>query len=67
MHMVGPAGSKPCSAKLEEACNAYWRACGGEPIGETEDIENWRRPAEQAVEHHHAWIRDALLAEQNQG
>jgi hypothetical protein len=53
---------EPRSGKLQEACNEYWRACGGEPIGETEDIDNWRRPAERAATGEQEWIRKVLMA-----
>ena len=43
-----------------EACNAYWRACGGEPIGETEDPLNWRRVAKLALSEDYSWVRDTL-------
>jgi hypothetical protein len=54
---------EPRSIKLLEACDAYWRACGGKHRGE--DIENWRRDVEQAVTNNHEWIRDILLAVRN--
>jgi hypothetical protein len=48
------------SLSLQLACNDYWRACGGEPIGEIEDPENWRRPIKRALVADHAWIRSVL-------
>jgi hypothetical protein len=59
----GKAG--PRSEGVQEACKEYWRACGGEEIGETDDIENWRRPLELAIAHDHAWVRSVLEAVQN--
>jgi hypothetical protein len=49
---------EPQSQYLLEACEEYWRACGGEYRGE--DIENWRRDAERAVADNHRWIRKVL-------
>jgi hypothetical protein len=45
--------------QLYEACNDYWRACGGEEIGETSDRSNWRRAVETGDQ---AWIKSGLLA-----
>jgi len=47
------------SEELYEICNAYWRACGGEEIGETSDRTNWRRAVETSDQE---WIRSGLLA-----
>jgi hypothetical protein len=48
------------SEELYEVCNDYWRACGGEEIGETGDLLNWRR-AVKATENAE-WVRSGLLA-----
>ncbi len=54
--------AEPRSVPLMEACDEYWRACGGEQIGETDDPGNWRRPIEQAsATRGHDWIRSVLL------
>ena len=55
----------PRSGRVQQACNEYWLACGGKEIGETGDIENWRRPLERALRSDHSWIRSRLLAVQN--
>jgi hypothetical protein len=39
----------PRSERVQHACNEYWLACGCKEIGETGDIENWRRPLERAI------------------
>jgi hypothetical protein len=31
------------SPRVQAICDAYWRACGGAPIGKRGDSENWRR------------------------
>jgi hypothetical protein len=49
---------EPRSQYLLEACNEYWRACGGKSRGS--DIENWRRDAERAIIDNHEWIRKTL-------
>jgi hypothetical protein len=51
------------SEELYEACSEYWRACGGGEIGETDDIENWRRPVKEGS--NHIWVREILEAVQN--
>jgi hypothetical protein len=55
----------PRSGRVQQACNEYWLACGCKEIGETGDIENWRRPLERALRSDHSWIRSRLLAVQN--
>jgi hypothetical protein len=57
--------AEPRSLHLQLACSDYWRACGGKQIGETDDLENWRRPVEQALATDHEWISGVLLAVQN--
>jgi hypothetical protein len=47
------------SEQLYEACNDYWRACGGDEIGETGDRLNWRRAVETSKQ---PWIRKILSA-----
>jgi|SRR5262245_2041942 len=42
---------EPRSDKLLGACSDYWRACGGEQIGNEDDLENWRRPVQRAFLH----------------
>jgi hypothetical protein len=51
------------SEKLYEVCGEYWRACGGDPKGETDDLENWRRPVKDGG--NHIWVRAILVAVQN--
>ena len=53
------------SDEFLEACSEYWRACGGKQIGETDDLDNWRRPVERALKTDHSWISQILLAVQN--
>lgn len=48
------------SEELYEVCSEYWRACGGGEIGETDDIENWRRPVKVGSDL--IWVRDVLSA-----
>jgi hypothetical protein len=57
---------EPRSEKLLEACNEYWVACGGKQRGETDDIENWRRPVVSALATDHEWARAVLQALQNE-
>jgi hypothetical protein len=57
--------AEPRSLKLQEACKEYWLACGGQPISEENDPENWRRPVEQALATDHLWVREILEAVQN--
>jgi hypothetical protein len=54
--------AEPRSLQLQQACDDYWRACGGAPIG---DVENWRRSVERALATDHSWVRSILLAVQN--
>jgi hypothetical protein len=58
--------AEPRSLQLQLACKEYWLACGGEPRGETDDLENWRRPVERALVTNHSWVRSILLAVQNE-
>jgi hypothetical protein len=58
--------AEPRSLQLQGACSDYWRACGGEQIGETDDPENWRRPVKRALATDHEWISLVLLAVQNE-
>jgi hypothetical protein len=44
------------SDNVYTACNAYWRACGGEYRGS--DVDTWRRDVEWAVKADGQWIRD---------
>jgi hypothetical protein len=58
--------AEPRSEQLQQACNEYWRACGGEQIGDTEDPENWRRTAKRASDGaNEGWVRSILVAVQN--
>jgi hypothetical protein len=50
---------------IYEACDEYWRACGGERIGEDNDPKNWRRPVEYALANDHAWVRVILETARN--
>jgi hypothetical protein len=58
--------AEPRSETLYQACKEYWSACGGEEVGETDDLLNWRRPVEQALAAGAGteWIRWLLLAAQ---
>jgi len=47
--------AQPRSLKLQEACEEYWKAWGGNES----DPENWRRVIARAL-HRHAWIRGVL-------
>jgi hypothetical protein len=51
----------PRSERVQQACNQYWLACGCKEIGETGDIENWRRPLERALRSDRWWIEAALV------
>jgi hypothetical protein len=56
------------SRQVQEACDEYWRACGGKPIGGRsgwDEPENWRRPIDRALTADHALIEKLLLAVQN--
>jgi hypothetical protein len=47
---------------VQEICNDYWRACGGQPIGE-DDPGNWRRSMTDALSNQGAlrrYIRNEL-------
>jgi hypothetical protein len=57
---------EPRSRHLLEACRDYWRACGGEQIGDWDEPENWRRTVKRALETDHSWINLVLLAAQNE-
>lgn len=58
--------AEPRSLQLQQACKEYWLACGGEPRGETDDLENWCRPIERALATDHSWVRSVLVAVQNE-
>jgi hypothetical protein len=49
---------EPRSVPLLTACNEYWLACGGEYRGQ--DIENWRRDAQDATKHPDKLIQGVL-------
>jgi hypothetical protein len=51
---------EPRSKKLYEACKAYWGACGGKPIGETDDIDNWERTVKRLLAEDYSWIGNVL-------
>src|SRR5262249_15920137 len=55
---------EPQSLRLQEACGEYWRACGGEQIGEWDLAENWRRPIERILTLDYSWVEDFLVAVQ---
>jgi hypothetical protein len=59
--------AQPRSTKLLTACASYWLACGNVEIGETGDLENWRRPAEAAAANNKmsAWLARMFAAVQN--
>ena len=58
--------------RVQEICDDYWRACGGQPIADG-DRSNWRRPLEDALADQdtlHRYIRDEIrlcAAEQPKG
>jgi hypothetical protein len=58
--------AQPRSLQFQEVCGAYWKACGGVEIGETNDPENWRRLAEHAAKTDNEWIKQLLLAARNE-
>jgi hypothetical protein len=35
--------------RLQEACEAYWQACGGEPLSDKQHLANWLRPIREAL------------------
>jgi hypothetical protein len=48
--------------RVQEICDDYWRACGGQPIVDG-DPSNWRRPLEDALADQdtlHRYIRDEI-------
>jgi hypothetical protein len=51
---------EPRSVQLLTACNEYWLACGGDYRGQ--DIENWRRDAQDAAADPDEMIRQVLSA-----
>jgi hypothetical protein len=51
---TGGARTEP----LQDACKAYWAACGCRAIGKDDLRENWRRPLEAALSTDHVWLRD---------
>jgi hypothetical protein len=57
---------EPRSDKLLQACSDYWRACGGEQIGGSDLLENWRRPVEQVLKADYSWVERVLLVVQGQ-
>jgi hypothetical protein len=54
---------EPRSRRLERACADYWQVCGGKMI----DSGNWRRIIKLALQTDHKWVREVLLAVQNEG
>jgi hypothetical protein len=58
--------AQPRSLQFQEICFTYWKACGGAEIGETNDPENWRRPAEHAAKTNNEFIRQILLMARNE-
>jgi hypothetical protein len=51
---------RPRSDELMRACRDYWIACGGKGRGREDDLDNWQRDVERAIETDHKWIRDFL-------
>jgi hypothetical protein len=51
---------KPRSQELYEACRMYWDACDGKPIGEINDIENWRWSVKHALAQDYSWVRETI-------
>jgi hypothetical protein len=58
-------GKASKSRYVQEACDEYWRACGGKPIADFVNYENWRRPIDRALTADHALVEKLLLAVQN--
>jgi hypothetical protein len=58
-------GKASKSRDVQEACNEYWRACGGKQIGGWDEPENWRRPIDEALTSPHSLIEEILLAVRN--
>jgi hypothetical protein len=50
--------ASPRSEKLYDACEQYWRACGGEPSGDT---ENWRRMVKEAADRDEPFLLHHML------
>ena len=49
------------SDKLCRACSEYWRICGGNEIGSTDDIQNWRWTVSKALEWDWGWLNERLV------
>lgn len=58
VHKNAPARSE----RLQDACDMYWRAGGGEAIGGYDAPGNWRRPLARALKQERAWIRKIIEA-----
>jgi hypothetical protein len=53
---------EPHSLEFREACAAYWKACGGKPMG---DPIYWRHPIEKAIAADWGWLRGVMVAVKN--
>jgi hypothetical protein len=49
------------SEKLYRACGEYWWVCGGNEIGATDDLENWRWTVDQALKWDWGWLNERLV------
>jgi len=50
--------AEPRSDKAYEACEEYWRACGGEP---SSDIQNWRKMVQDASARPEPFLMHSML------
>jgi hypothetical protein len=52
---------QPQSKGLLEACNMYWRVCGGAPIGQQWNLQgNWKGMVKKALAEDYSWIRKIM-------
>jgi hypothetical protein len=47
--------------KFYMACSEYWRVCGSNKIGFTDDTENWRSTVSQALKWDWGWLNERLV------
>jgi hypothetical protein len=59
-HLVHGKVERP-SEKLYRVCGEYWRVCGGNEIGSTDDLENWRWTVDQALKWDWGWLNERLV------
>ena len=53
---------QPHSQQLREACEEYWKAWKGKPVGKAGDVENWRRTIERASTKKFPWAEPVFVA-----